>query len=107
MCDVCAEDVSPDHWKWLGVETPEEMRAGMDELGLDSKAIRRFNKCLDKIDKKCLCGQMEGVRTFCKFRKKEMRCERCKIGGDFFPWDEEDLKLISRLDLEECYNLDF
>ena len=96
-----------DHWKWLGAKTPDETRCALNELGLDLKTLREFNKCLDQIDKKCLCGQREGVITICRIRKGVMRCERCKIGGDFFPWDEQDLKLIQRLDLGECYNLDF
>ncbi len=95
-----------DHWKWLGAKTQAESRAYMEKMGI-RKYVRRFNKCLYHIDKKCLCGQMDGVIKFCEFRKGEKRCEKCKVGGDFFPWDEEDLKLISKLDLEECYDLDF
>lgn len=95
-----------DHWKWLGAKTQVESSAYMEKVGI-RKYVRRFNKCLDQIDAKCLCGQMEGDWTWCEFRKGKKRCDKCKVGGDFFPWDEEDLKLISKLDLEECYDLDF
>ncbi len=58
-----------------------------------------FQPTLDDIVKtKCLCEQMVGVITLCKFRKGKKRCDMCKWGGDLFPWDEQDLKLVNRYD---------
>ena len=106
LCDLCDEEFT-QHWRWLGAKTPAESGEEMEREGLDKKAIRRFNKCLDQIEAKCLCGEMKGKIKFCEFRKGKKRCGLCKVGGNFFPWDEEDIELLYKLDLDDCYDLDF
>ena len=56
-------------------------------------------------DTPCLCGQQYRIKTLCWWRKDEdgdpqVRCMRCMEGGDFYPWDDRDLKYVSRNDID-------